>query len=122
MYEAYALNLRECDSFLGLVMSRLQDSVYPEGYALIVTSDHWFRGRDWLDAGRPLGLPSHRRTVPFHLLLSGQQTLAGDVDAITNSRVLRQFVDSAVGEKFTFEDARHILSRQGDSSTTLRPF
>lgn len=122
MYEAYARNLRECDSLLGSIMSRLHDSNYPEGYALIVTSDHWFRGRDWLDAGRSLGAPSDRRTVPFHLLLSGQNISTVEVDATANSRVLRKIVDSASSPKFTLNDGRHILSRQGDSPTALRPF
>ncbi len=122
IYEAYARNLRECDGLLGSVMSRLKESGYSEGYALIVTSDHWFRGRDWLDAGRPSEEPSHRRKVPFHLLLSGQQKFPGEVDTITNSRVLRQFVGSAADAKFTLDDARSILARQGDSPTALRKF
>ena len=122
MFEAYARNLRECDGLLGSVMSRLQDGDYAKGYALVVTSDHWFRGLDWLDAGRPLVTPSHRRTVPFHVFLSDHQISAKDVDVITNSRVLRQFVYAASDPGFTLQNARQILSRQGDSPTAMRPF
>jgi hypothetical protein len=122
MYQAYANNLRECDALLGAVRRRLNDGGYAEGYALIVTSDHWFRGRDWLDAGKPMGVPAHRRTVPFHVVLSGEPPTEVVTDSITNSRVLRKFIDASSSSSFTYDDARDLLLNQGDSPTLLRSF
>jgi len=122
MYAAYASNLRECDRLLGDVTTALNKGKYPQRWTLIVTSDHWFRGRDWLDAGRPSLAPTQRRTVPFYLLVAGESGIALSTEILSNSRVLRRLVQEAGEPSFDYAKARALIEAHGDSATALRPF
>lgn len=121
MFQAYAANLRRCDRLLGEVLGLLDRGRYVDGWALVVTSDHWFRGRDWLDAGRPLTTPSERRVVPFYVMTAGA-TQPQVTDVLSNSRVLRRLVAAALEPGFTLARARSFIESQGDSPTVLRRF
>ncbi|HNJ82003.1 MAG TPA: sulfatase-like hydrolase/transferase [Piscinibacter sp.] len=121
MFQAYAANLRVCDRLLGEVLGLLERGRYADGWALAVTSDHWFRGRDWLDAGRPLSTPSARRPVPFYLLTAGAAA-PETTDVTSNSRVLRRLVIDALDPGFMPARARSLIESQGDSPTILRRF
>lgn len=123
MYAAHAANLRECDRLLGEIRAALDQGTRPQGWTLIVTSDHWFRGRDWREAGRPAITPTHRRTVPFYLLASGESGgAAHSTDTVSNSRVLRRLVGEAADPSFTHARARALIEAQGDAPTILRSF
>jgi hypothetical protein len=72
----YAENLAACDTMLGEILDSLNDAKYPNGYVLVVTSDHWFRCLDWLDHGRTLVVPKARRRVPVMIHSSTERGTA----------------------------------------------
>ena len=115
--------MRVCDAAVRQPHRRglLERGRYADGWALAVTSDHWFRGRDWLDAGRPLSTPSARRPVPFYLLTAGAAA-PETTDVTSNSRVLRRLVIDALDPGFMPARARSLIESQGDSPTILRRF
>jgi hypothetical protein len=121
MYQAYADNLKICDKFIGDLIKELNQAQYMNGWTLVVTSDHWFRGRDWLESGKPLSLPLVRRTVPFYVMTDGESA-AKVTNVLTNSRVLRKLLINALDKNFTLDKAKEILDAQGDSLTVLHPF
>jgi arylsulfatase A-like enzyme len=122
MYAAYASNLRECDHLLGEVTATLNRNTQQNRWTLIVTSDHWFRGRDWREAGKPLLAPAQRRTVPFYLLMGGESGAAYSTEKLSNSRVLRRLVLEAGDQSFDYAKARALIEAYGDAPTALRPF
>ena len=121
VFDAYKQNLRECDAFLGDLLKELDNVGFENGWTLIVTSDHWFRARDWLEAGKPNTFPSSRRTVPFYLTNSNQYTQHHS-DNVSNSRFLRSLSVKALSPEFNAATAKVIIESHGDDITILRPF
>lgn len=122
MYVAYSDNLQRCDTLLGEVIAALEAGVRSKGWALVVTSDHWFRGRDWREAGKPSIAPPARRTVPFYVLVNGEDGRAYSTASLSNSRVLRRLVAAASETTFSYEKAKSLIETFGDAPTVLRPF
>jgi hypothetical protein len=120
MARAYGRNLRACDALLGEVLGRLEATRAP--WQLIVTSDHWFRYRDWVDSGEALSVPRIRRSVPFHLLIDGQPGAAWSTAAVTSGRVLPRLVELAERGALDYPNARRVIEAQGDGRTLLRRF
>lgn len=122
MFAAYRGNLRVCDELLGEVLRRLARQTRSRGTALIVTSDHWFRGLDWLAAGRPEVIPTRRRPVPFLVWLNGADGHAQSTAAVSSSRVLPSVVHSLLSGKQDYPSIRDLIDKQGDGVTRLRIF
>jgi hypothetical protein len=65
VFKDYDDNVIQCDRILGAVQSSL---IAKKGqqWRLIVTSDHWFRVRDWITNMKPGDYPMSPRKVPFY--------------------------------------------------------
>lgn len=121
-FKAYDNNLVQCDRLLGEVLQGLQGRAPATGWSLVVTSDHWFRGHDWLEAGRPLAVPSQRQTVPFLVLLDSGPATGQATFQIATTRVLRKLTTTLATGTATYEQVRALIDAQGDGPTRLRSF
>jgi hypothetical protein len=121
MFEAYLLNLRVCDELLGRVVDILSTAKFDRGWTLIVTSDHWFRGRDWLETGRPNSMPMMRRPVPFYVA-SSNEISEETFEKTANLRSLPKVIVGALDSDFSRQRVKDTLSDDGDSQTLLRPY
>lgn len=65
VFKDYDDNLIQCDLMLQTILNSLQKN-NEQTWKLIVTSDHWFRARDWIENMKPGELPPSARKVPFY--------------------------------------------------------
>jgi Sulfatase len=122
IFEAYERNIESCDRLLGDVEQSLEQLGLLDGYNLIVTSDHWFRGLDWLAAGSPLVVPSERRTVPFYVKIDRRNGTTHSTSSVTNTRVLRAVLGSLADGRADYSKIRSVIEAHGDGATRLRAF
>jgi hypothetical protein len=64
-FKDYDDNLLQCDRILATLVSSLNTNK-AQPWSLIVTSDHWFRLRDWKENNKPGDFPTSPRKVPFY--------------------------------------------------------
>ncbi len=124
IFEAYVGNLEACDRLLGEVRTLLERHRPADGHRLVLTSDHWFRGLDWLDAGRPLVIPVSRKPTPFLLQIDERDDGAAHSTAkALNSRLLRDLLSQLAAKRApSYSELRDWLENQPDGPTRLRSF
>lgn len=120
MDRAYTRNLAACDELLGEVLRMLRAA--GGKWQIVVTSDHWFRYRDWLESGQPESTPATRRKVPFYLLTDEGPGVAWSTQTLTNSRVLPKLAAMAEQGTLDYPGARRAIDAFGDARTLLRRF
>jgi|GEM_PF-4007666 len=86
MINDYYDNLHQCDKILDTVIKALRKSE-DQPWRLIVTSDHWFRPRDWIRNMKPGDYARIPQKVPFYLLASDHKAATVRIGDGTNIRL-----------------------------------
>lgn len=120
-FKDYDDNLLQCDRILSTVASSL-NSNKGQPWSLIVTSDHWFRARDWITNKKPGDFPVSPRKVPFYFAENDFKGVTMRISDGSNIPLAQIFVELTTRGSDVAEKIAKEIQQFGSDATLLDRF